>query len=158
MLEVGKYYNTEAKNLRATGLTVNKEGNTVSRPLYSYWNLSCVITLRCEYIHDDVVIFREFNTSKLVYGVDDILKASKKYDINNVNYDDIKNELNEKLLWVSKGDVHEIVKDNVRNNVEAVKSIDFLTNIAETSIEKDLDDLFDNPHDHVNAKRIQLKR
>ena len=141
MLEVGKYYNTKAKNLRATGLTVNKEGKTISRPLYSYWN-PCYITLRCEYINGSTIIFREFNTSKLVFGVDDLLNTSTEYEtIDNTNYEDIKRQLNEELLWVSKNKVHEVAKETVCNNIEAIKSIEILTKKAEEGIADDLADL-----------------
>lgn len=155
MLEIGKYYSTEAKNLRAIGLTVNKKGETVSRPLYSYWNDSCNITLLCEFIHGDVAILKEFNTNRLVYGVKKVEETSQKID-KNMDSDTIKNKLNEKLLWVSKGELHEIAKDTVRNNKEAVQLINILAAKSEEGIADDLADLFNNPLDSVEPAKCKV--
>ena len=161
MVEVGKYYNTETKKLRATYMKVNEDGTSISKPLYSYWNDSCEITLLCEFIHNNVAIFREFNTSRLVCGVDDIENTSTEYEaIDNANYDVIKKQLsNGELLWVSKDDLHEIAKDTVCNNIEAAKSVNFLADMAEENIARAFKSMCELSNANIgNAKIMRLKK
>ena len=114
MVEVGKFYNTEVKDLRAASLKVHDNGTSILMAGRSYWDAS-VITLRCEYIDENCVIFREFNTSKIVYGVDDLSKTFTPFEAIDIdNYENFKkNLLKEESLWVSKDSIHEITKNNI---------------------------------------------
>ena len=161
MVEVGKFYNTEVKNLRATSLKVNDDGSSILKPLCSYWDNSSKVILLCEYIDNGCVIFREFTTSKIIYGVDDLHKTSTYYDaIREDNYNTMKeNILNEKLLWIDKNNLHEIAKrDIVNNNIEASKSIDFLFKMAEDNLLRGFMNMCDISFNREPVKIKHLKK
>lgn len=161
LVEVGKFYNAEVKDLRAASLKVNDDGSSILRPVRSYWD-TCIITLKCEFIADGCVIFREFNTSKIVYGVDDLNNTTTFYDlINEENYNTFKkNILGEDVLWISKNNLHEITKkDIVTNNIEASKSVDHLIKTSKDDLLRGFEDMCNISYEkgHVKIKQLQKR-